>query len=321
MAHDHGHAHSHAPANFGRAFAIGIALNTGFFIIEAVFGVLSGSLALVADAGHNLSDVLGLLLAWGASVLVRRSPTPQRTYGLRRTSILAALFNAVFLLIAIGAIAWEAVGRFARPAPVAEGTVIWVALLGIAVNTATALLFMAGRKDDLNIRGAFLHMAADAGVSLGVVLAGLTILFTGWQWLDPTVSLLIAAVIFIGTWGLLRDSVNLALDAVPEGIDTAAVAAYLAALPGVTEVHDLHIWAMSTTETALTAHLVIPDGRDDDALLARVCAELHDRFGIEHTTVQIECGNPAHPCNLASAEARWACGKSTAISGTRRYGV
>ena len=301
MAHDHSHGHSHAPANFGRAFAIGVALNTGFVVIEATFGFLSHSLALVADAGHNLSDVLGLLLAWGASILVRRSPTARRTYGLRRSSILAALFNAVFLLVAIGAIAWEAVGRFRHPEPVAGGTVIWVALVGIAVNTATALLFMSGRKDDLNIRGAFLHMAADAGVSLGVVVAGVIILFTGWQWLDPVVSLAIVAVILVGTWGLLRDSVNLALDAVPENIDTADVTAYLAALPGVTEVHDLHIWAMSTTETALTALLVIPDGRVGDALLARTCAELHDRFGIEHATMQIERGDPAHPCGLAPA--------------------
>ncbi len=300
MAHDHS-GHSHAPASFGRAFAIGIVLNTGFVVVEATFGILSGSLALVADAGHNLSDVLGLVLAWGASVLVRRLPTARRTYGLRRTSILAALFNAVFLLVAIGIIAWEALGRFRHPEPVAGGTVIWVALVGIVINTATALLFMAGRKDDLNIRGAFLHMAADAGVSLGVVLAGIAILLTGWQWLDPVVSLLIVVVILLGTWGLLRDSVNLALDAVPENIDMDAVTAYLVALPGVTEVHDLHIWAMSTTETALTAHLVIPDGENGDALLARTCAELHDRFGIEHATMQIEHGDPAHPCGLAPA--------------------
>jgi cobalt-zinc-cadmium efflux system protein len=302
MAHEHASGHSHAPANFGRAFAIGIALNTGFVVIEAIFGVLADSLALVADAGHNLSDVAGLLLAWGASVLVRRRPTLRRTYGLRRSSILAALANAVFLLIAIGAIAWEALGRFAHPQPVAGGTVIWVALIGVGINTVTALLFMAGRKDDLNIRGAFLHMAADAGVSLGVVLAGLAILLTGWLWLDPVVSLLIVAVIFVGTWGLLRDSVNLALDAVPEGIDTAAVAGYLGDLPGVTEVHDLHIWAMSTTETALTAHLVIPDAHDTDALMARICGEIHDRFGIEHATLQIERGDPAHPCGRTSAE-------------------
>ena len=285
--HDHG-GHSHAPTDFGRAFAIGIALNTGFVVIEATFGVLSNSLALVADAGHNLSDVLGLLLAWGASVLVRRAATERRTFGLRRSSILASLANAVFLLIAIGGIAWEAVHRFSRPEPVAGGTVIAVALVGIAVNATTALLFASGRKDDLNIRGAFLHMAADAVVSLGVVIAGLLILVTGWSWLDPVVSLAIAAVILIGTWGLLRDSANLALDAVPDGVDIAAVRAYLAAMPGVIAVRDLHVWAMSTTETALTAHLTIPTVEDHDALLMEMAHELDEHFGIEHVTVQIE---------------------------------
>lgn len=303
MAEDHGHRHAHGPTSFGRAFAIGIVLNAGFVIVEAAFGLLSGSLALVADAGHNLSDVLGLLLAWGASVLVRRRPTPRRTYGLRRSSILAALINAAFLLVAIGAIAWEAIGRFRSPEPVAGGTVIGVALVGIVINTATALLFMSGQKEDLNIRGAFLHMAADAGVSLGVVLAGVALLFTGWIWLDPVVSLIIVAVIFVGTWGLLRDSVNLALDAVPEGIDPAVVTAYLARLPGVGDVHDVHIWALSTTETALTAHLVTPEGNDGDALLARMRRELHERFGIEHATIQLEQGDPAHPCELAPAHA------------------
>jgi cobalt-zinc-cadmium efflux system protein len=301
MAHEHAPGHSHAPANYGRAFAIGVALNTGFVVIEALFGILSGSLALVADAGHNLSDVLGLLLAWGASILVRRRPTLRRTYGLRRSSILAALLNAVFLLIAIGAIGWEALVRFAHPEPIAGGPIIGVALVGIMVNGATALLFVSGRRGDLNIRGAYLHMAADAGVSLGVVLAGVAILLTGWQWLDPAVSLVIVVVIFVGTWGLLRDSLDLALDAVPEGIDTAAVGVYLASLPGVREVHDLHIWAMSTTETALTAHLVIPRGGDGDTLLGRASEELHERFGIAHPTIQIERGDPAHPCDLASA--------------------
>ena len=303
MAHSHdgghGGGHSHAPADFGRAFAIGIALNTGFVIVEAVFGVLSHSLALVADAGHNLSDVLGLLLAWGATVLARRVPTPRRTYGLRRSSILAALFNAVFLLVAVGGIAWEAVGRFRDPAPVQGQTVIGVALVGIVINTATALLFMSGRKGDLNIRGAFLHMAADAGVSLGVVLAGVAILFTGWLCLDAAVSLLIVAVILWGTWGLLKDSVNLALDAVPEGIDAAGVKEYLASLPHVLEVHDLHIWGMSTTEAALTVHLVRDVPTCDDALLSRVSRELHDRFGIEHVTVQLETGDAAHACPQA----------------------
>ena len=301
MAHGHAHGHAHGSADYGRAFAIGVALNLGFVAVEAAFGLLSGSLALVADAGHNLSDVLGLLLAWGASVLVRRRPTLRRTYGLRRSSILAALVNAVFLLVAIGAIAWEAARRFGEPGPVAGGTVIGVALIGLAVNGATALLFLRGQRADLNIRGAFLHMAADAGVSLGVALAGVAILLTGWRWLDPAVSLAVVAIIFVGTWGLLRDSVNLALDAVPEGIDAAAVEAHLRGLPAVAGVHDLHIWAMSTTETALTAHLVLPGGRGGDALLARACRELRDRFGIEHSTLQVEHGDPAFPCACSLA--------------------
>lgn len=303
MAHGHNHGHSHESAGYGRAFAIGAALNLGFVAAEAGFGLVSGSLALVADAGHNLSDVLGLLLAWGASLLVRRRPTLRRTYGLRRTSILAALANAVLLLVAIGAIAWEALRRFGDPGPVAGGTVIGVALVGVAVNGVTALLFMRGQRDDLNLRGAFLHMAADAGVSLGVAIAGVTILTTGWRWLDPLVSLAIVAVIFVGTWGLLRDSVNLALDAVPGEIDTDAVRRYLLNLPTVTDVHDLHIWAMSTTETALTAHLVLPGGHDGDALLARACRELHDRFGIEHSTLQVERGDPAFACSCSLAPA------------------
>lgn len=297
-AHSHGVGHSHAPASYGRAFAIGIVLNTGFVIVEAVFGLLSNSLALVADAGHNLSDVLGLCIAWVATILVKRQPTRRHTYGLRRSSILAALANAVFLLIAIGAIAWEAVKRFAEPGDVQGGVVIAVALVGIAINTATALLFMSGRKGDLNIRGAYLHMAADAGVSAGVVVAGVAILFTGWVWIDPVVSLAIVAVIFLGTWGLLRDSVNLALDAVPENIESAEVEHYLKGLPQVTEVHDLHIWAMSTTETALTAHLVVRNPREVyDSTIKQAVDEMHERYGIEHCTLQIESGDPNHPCN------------------------
>jgi cobalt-zinc-cadmium efflux system protein len=292
-----GHGHSHGVVSYGRAFAIGVALNLGFVAIEFIYGRLAHSLALAADAGHNLSDVLGLLMAWGAAALARRHPTPGRTYGMRRSSILAALANAVVLLVAVGAIAWEAVRRFGEPNPVVGSTVIWVALAGIAVNTATALLFASGRKGDLNIRGAFLHMAADAGVSLGVVVSGLIIVFTGWQWLDPVVSLVIAAVIIAGTWGLLRDSVNLALDAVPEGIDEREVKDYLAALPTCAEVHDLHIWGMSTTESALTAHLVMGRAVCDDAFLAQIARELHDRFGIEHTTLQVENGDPAYPCS------------------------
>ena len=304
MAHSHGHGHhghnhDHGQANYGRAFAIGTALNVGFVIIEAVYGYFAHSLALFADAGHNLSDVLGLLLAWGASALARRPPTRRYTYGLRGSSILAALFNAILLLLAMGAIAWEAIRRFSDPSPVAGGTVIGVAVVGIAINTATALMFMSGRKSDLNIRGAFLHMAADAIVSAGVVLAGIAIVVTGWLWFDPVVSLIIVAVVVVGTWQLLRDSVNLALDAVPEGISPQAVQTYLAERPGVTQVHDLHIWAMSTTETALTAHLVMPSGYPGDAFLAETCKELHDHFGIEHATLQVETGDRNHPCALA----------------------
>jgi cobalt-zinc-cadmium efflux system protein len=296
------HHHDHGPTNYGRAFAIGTTLNMGFVILEIIYGRRAHSLALVADAGHNLGDVLGLVLAWGASLLARLQPTQRRTYGLRRSSILAALINAVVLLITVGGIAWEAIRRINDPGPVVGGTVIWVAVVGIVINTVTALLFLSGRKGDLNIRGAFLHMAADAGVSLGVVLAGFAILATGWLWLDPVVSLLIVVVILVGTWGLLRDSVNLALDAVPENIDETRVQAYLADLPGVNDVHDLHIWGMSTTETALTAHLVLREASGSDALISRACRELHDEFGIEHATLQIETGDCAYPCGLAPAD-------------------
>jgi cobalt-zinc-cadmium efflux system protein len=301
--HDHSHGgHSHTPASFGRAFLIGVVLNGGFVIAEAVYGFFANSLALIADAGHNLSDVLGLLLAWGAASLVKRQPSARYTYGLKRTSILASLANAMLLLVASGAIILEAVRRFDEPQPVAEVTVIWVALVGIFINGGTALGFMAGRKSDLNIRGAFLHMLTDALVSLGVVVSGLVVLATGWQWIDPAVSLTIAVVIVAGTWSLLKDSINLALDAVPANINRAAINGYLLALPGVTEVHDLHIWAMSTTEVALTAHLVRPGAGLDDQLLAQACRELSHRFGISHATLQIEAGDPAHPCTLAPAE-------------------
>ncbi len=284
----HHHNHDHSPSDYNRAFAIGIALNVIYIVVEATYGFLAGSLALLADAGHNLSDVLGLLLAWGANYLVQRKPTERHTYGWRKSTILAALTNAIILLVAMGAIAWEAVQRFSDPSPVAGKTVIIVAAIGVVINTATALLFLSGRKTDLNIRGAFLHMAADAGVSAGVVLAGVAILTTGWPWIDPVVSLTITAIILAGTWGLLRDSFNLALDAVPAGIDPEAVKTYLSDLPGVTGVHDLHIWAMSTSETALTVHLLKPDARDDDTLIEQASRELHDRFGIEHITIQWE---------------------------------
>ena len=291
-----GHEHNHAPANYGRAFVIGISLNLAFVILEVIYGRLSNSLALVADAGHNLSDVLGLALAWGAMILARRSPTTERTYGFRRSSILAALVNAVILLISVGAIAWEAVIRLKNPSAVEETTVIWVAAVGILINGGTALLFMSGGKADLNIRGAFVHLASDAVIALGVVLTGVAMIYTGWIWLDPIVSLIIAALITFGTWGLLRESVNLAMDAVPEGIDMNGVKEYLANLPTCADVHDLHIWGMSTTETALTAHVVMNEKIYDDAFLAKTASELHDKFGIEHTTLQIEFGDPEYPC-------------------------
>ena len=297
MAHDHNHPGHHASANFNKAFLIGIGLNTGYVLFEVIFGISGHSLALLADAGHNFSDVLGLLLAWGASAIAKSAPTRRRTYGLRGSSILAALFNAIFLLVSVGAIAWEALRRFNTPTEVAAATVIWVSLLGIGINTATALLFMSGRKGDLNIRGAFLHMAADAAISVGVVVAGFAILWTDWHWIDPVVSLLISAVIVWGTWDLLRESVNLALQAVPENIEPEEVERYLEQLPGITKVHDLHIWAMSTTETALTAHLVKPDGKLDDLLLDQTQRELHDRFRIDHMTLQLECGNTDHSCS------------------------
>lgn len=299
---DHGHnhgpgGHSHAPKNFGMAFAIGTTLNFGFVVLEVVFGIYAHSLALVADAGHNMGDVLGLLLAWGASALSRRAPTQRHTYGLRSSSILAALFNAIFLLISVGAIAWEAIRRFRDPTDVAGWTVIWVSLIGIAINTATALMFMSGRKGDLNIKGAFMHMAADAGISSGVVVAGFAILATGYHWIDPVVSLIISVIIIWGTWGLLRDSVNLALHAVPAGIDVAKVKSCLAALPHVTAVHDLHVWPMSTTETALTAHLVRNVDRCDSSVLEQCAKELHEKFEIQHATIQFETED--HECELA----------------------
>lgn len=293
-------AHDHPPTDYRRAFALGVALNSAFVLVEVGFGIAAGSLALLADAGHNLSDVLGLLLAWGASHLARRPPTERRTYGLRRTSIFAALLNAVLLLVAIGGIAWEAVHRLIAPAPVVGTTLIVVAAVGVAINTATALLFLSGRKQDLNLRGAFLHMAADAMISLGVAISGAVIYWTGWTWIDPAASLAIAAVILVGTWDLLRQSINLSLDAVPEGIDPVAVRGYLEGLPGVSNVHDLHIWAMSTTETALTVHLLRPGHTGDDDWLIETGEALHERFGIGHATIQIEHGLGQRECRDCS---------------------
>lgn len=302
--HDHSHAHgqaghSHVPDRFGSAFAVGVALNTAFVVAELVFGYAANSLALISDAVHNFFDVIALLLAWVAGWLARKRPTQQHTYGYRRASILAALVNAGLLLIAVGGIAVEAIKRIEEPAAVAGGTVVVVAALGIVVNGGTALLFMRGRHGDINIRGAFLHMAADAAVSLGVVVAALVIMWTGWQWIDPAISLSIAAVVLASGWGLARDSVNLALDGVPKGIELAGVRDYLGRLEGVTEVHDLHIWAMSTNETALTAHLVRPGGYDD-SFLHGICEELSHRFHIQHATLQIEAGSDV--CRLAPAE-------------------
>ena len=301
VAHTHDHSHSHhhhGPSDFGRAFAIGVSLNLSFVVLEVIYGRLAHSLALVADAGHNLGDVLCLLLAWGAARLARRQPTQYHTYGMRRASILASLANAMILLVTIGGIAWEAIRRLNEPSNPVATTVMAVAALGILVNGITAYLFSRG-QDDLNIRGAFAHMAADAVISLGVVIAGGVILFTGWGWLDPIVSLVIAVMVLFSTWGLLRASVNLALDAVPAGIDAQDVADYLNGLPNVSEVHDLHVWGMSTTEAALTAHLVLTTGEPatpNNGFLAHVEHELHHRFGIGHATLQLEMGEGIAAC-------------------------
>lgn len=279
-----------------------MTLNAAYVATQVVFGLQSHSVALLADAGHNLSDVAGLLVAWGASGLGKRPPTETRSYGFGSSSILAALANAVLLLVTVGGIAWEAIQRFAKPEPIHSGTVMIVAAIGILVNGATALLFMKGRENDLNIRGAFLHMAADAGISAGVVVAAIAISATGFLWLDPAASLVIVAIVMIGTWSLLKDSANLAMQAVPTGTDAKGIHAYLSNLPGVTEVHDLHIWALSTTDTALTVHLVVPGRAIDDATLSQITHRLHDEFAIEHATIQIERGDPEHPCPLAPAD-------------------
>jgi cobalt-zinc-cadmium efflux system protein len=282
--HSHGGAgHSHAPADFNRAFVVGIALNITFVATEALYGLSAHSLALISDAGHNLSDVLGLVLAWGAMRLSRSRPTDRRTYGYRRSSILAALGNAALLLLVTGAVTWEAIRRLAHPAPVVAMTIVWVAAAGIVINGATAMMFFSGRGHDVNIRGAFLHMASDALVAAGVVVAGLTIRATGWLWVDPVVSIAIGAIITLGTWGLLRESLNLAMDAVPSHVDPVAVRSFLDAVPGVHTVHDLHIWAMSTTETALTVHLVAPQNDFDDRKLIALTDELRTKFRIGHS--------------------------------------
>lgn len=308
MVHSHGHGshalHDHAPARYDAAFAIGMALNAIYIAIEAGFGFYSDSLALLADAGHNLSDVFGLGIAWGAYWLSGVRATPRRSYGWGGSTILAALANGVLLLVAVGAIAWEAIRRFAEPGEAMGGTMMVVAGVGVVINLATALLFMRGRKDDLNLRGAYLHMLADALVSVGVVVAGLLMLLTGWLWLDPAVSLVVAAVVLWGTWGLLAESANLALQGAPSDLDPLKVREYLESLPGVTAVHDVHVWAMSTTEAALTAHLVRPHETNDDALLHQAIRELHDRFGIEQITLQVERDATGFSCEEETGTAK-----------------
>src|SRR5215471_18551963 len=295
--HDHAHGHAHAPANFGLIFAVVTALNVALVALQIVFGIVANSVALIADAGHNFGDVLGLLLAWGAHVMARATPTSRYTYGFRSASILAAIANGVILLVATGAIAWEAINRFSEPDEVAGATVMIVAGIGIVINGISALLLMGGQAGDLNIRGAFLHLLGDAMVSVGVVVAGGLILLTGWHWIDPAASLAISAVIIWGTWGLLRNAVDLSLNAVPHGIDPDAVRAFLEALPGVARIHDLHIWAMSTTETALTVHLVMPNGSAGDAFLRQLSQQLHSKFAIDHPTFQVETDGDG--CKLA----------------------
>lgn len=296
--HSHGHSshshhdrhgpHGHMPANFSRAFALGITLNIIYIIVEVIFGLLSGSMALLADAGHNLSDVLGLAVAWAGAELSKRPPSKQFTYGLGGSSILAALLNGLFLLVACGAIAWEAIERFSAPSAIASTTVIIVASLGIVINFGTAMLFIQGQKEDINIRGAFLHMMADAGVSAGVVVGGIVIYFTGLNWIDPLISLFIVGLIFWSTWGLLSEAIRMSLAGVPRDIDLEEVLDYLGSLPGVQAVHDLHVWPMSTSETAMTAHLVLPDGHPGRGFLADVQKEVKARFSIHHITIQIE---------------------------------
>ncbi len=286
--HDRHGPHGHMPTDFSRAFAFGIALNIIYVIVEVTYGILAGSMALIADAGHNLSDVLGLAVAWAGAELSKRPPSKQFTYGLGGSSILAALLNALFLLVACGAIAWEAIGRFNSPSTVESTTVIIVASIGIVINFATAMLFVRGQKEDINIRGAFLHMMADAAVSAGVVLGGIAIFLTGLNWIDPLISLGIVALIFWSTWGLLREAVRMSLAGVPRDIDAEEVMDALAELPGVEAVHDLHIWPMSTSENAMTAHLVIPGGHPGKAFLAEVQSDMKSRFAIHHITIQIE---------------------------------
>ncbi|WP_241991345.1 cation diffusion facilitator family transporter [Paraburkholderia sp. RAU2J] len=296
------HHHHHIPAaGHGRAFAIAVALNIAIVVVQAIYGVLAHSTALLADAGHNLSDVLGLLLAWGAAWLATRRPSVRYTFGYGSSSILASLVNAGLLLFACGVIVAEAIGRLMNPAPVAGLAVFVVATVGVVVNGVSAWLFMRGQKEDLNIRGAFLHMAADAGISAAVAVSGLVILYTRWLWLDPLMSLVVVAVVVAGTWSLLRDSLRLALDAVPPGIDPQRIREYLAAQPGVVDVHDLHVWALSTTGNALSAHLVMPAGHPGDESLDHIVSALRERFSMQHATLQVDLGTTEHRCALDHA--------------------
>lgn len=290
--------HHHEPQNYNKAFAIGVILNMLFVIIEAIYGYLANSVALIADAGHNFSDVISLLLAWGAAYLATKSASARRTYGFRRVTIIASMISAVLLFIALGGIAYESIGRLQNPAPVSEVTVIVVASIGVVINTVTALLFVSGQKHDLNLKGAYLHMAADAAVSLGVVIAAVVIMATGWLWLDPLTSLAIVVIIVAGTWGLFRDSLNLSIDAVPADVDVPSIERYLLEQSGVDSLHDLHVWALSTTETALTVHLVINETVEGNAFLQALTGELHDRFDIEHATVQLERVSNTFLCPL-----------------------
>lgn len=297
MAHDHSHHH---PTTYNKAFFLAVALNLGFTIIEAIYAVIANSMSLLADAGHNLGDVLGLVLAWGANYLLSKPASERYSYGYKRTTILAAIMNA-FLLVATSAIiAYESIWKFFNPSEVTEIIVIIVAAIGILINGGTALLFISGTKEDLNIKGAFLHLATDALISVGVVIVGIAIYYTDWEWLDPCVGLAIVVIILIGTWGLLRDSVNLLLDAVPYHINHKAIREYLLSLPGVTDLHDLHIWGLSTKEVALTVHLIMPEARLSDADFLQITKDLHNKFKIDHPTLQVETGCDDHPCHLQS---------------------
>lgn len=303
--HDHSndhHHHHHAPKNYNRVFAIGISLNILFVIVETIFGFFTNSLALMADAGHNLSDVAGLLIAWGAFWLATKKPTTNYTFGLRKSSILSVLLNAIFLLIAVGIILWEALHRLITPNIVEARIVIIVAAIGIVINTLTALLFYKDKDKDLNMKGAYLHMAADALISMGVVLSAVIISYTSWNWLDPVVSIIISLFIIYGTWDLLKNSIRLSMDAVPFEIDPIAVKTYLESLPNVLEIHDLHIWAMSTTENALSVHLTMSSNNINNSLLAETSIYLKNNFKIHHPTIQVEMHDKNFECHLKSKD-------------------